>query len=288
MHEPALRWVRRVGLLAALFGALIAGRSAVGAWLIYARALDFVPFGIRDPIFHHDLSFYVFRLPAWEYAYEFLFAALIVALIISIAAHFAVGGLEIHTRGTSPAPRGAGDVGAHAAGGARGRAGLARAGASTSSEGAVIHISALVAALFILGGLGYLFEAWNLLYSTAGVVFGAGYTDVHLRLPMIRVMMVLAFVLGGALVYNAVRRRRPWWPVGGLRHLAGRPHRAPRHRAGGLAGAHRQPQPAGQGEALHRLQHRRHARGLRPHGDLQDAVLAQGRPLGGGAEGRTT
>ena len=101
VHEPALRWVRRIGLLAALFGALIAGRSAVGAWLVYARALDFVPFGVRDPIFHHDLSFYVFRLPAWEYAYEFLFAALIVALIISIAAHFAVGGLEIHTRGTS-------------------------------------------------------------------------------------------------------------------------------------------------------------------------------------------
>ena len=204
---------------------------------------------------------------------------------------------------------------------------------------------------------------------------------------MIRVMMILAFVLGGLLVYNAVRRRRSWWPVGAfgiwlvalivllgivpavwqalivnpnqlakekpyiafniaatlrrvepavldrrggvrrrlhrrppapaddprdddpgvragrrprlqrrapapllvaggsVRHLAGRPHRAPRHRAGGLAGAHRQPEPAGQGEALHRLQHRGDARRLRPHGDLQDPVLAQGRPLGGGAQG---
>ena len=80
-------------------------------------------------------------------------------------------------------------------------------------EGAAIHISALAAALFVLGGLGYLFEAWNLLYSSAGVVFGAGYTDVHLRLPLIRVMMVLAFVLAGALVYNSVRKRHPWWPA---------------------------------------------------------------------------
>ena len=213
VHEPALRWVRRVGLLAALFGALIAGRSAVGAWLVYARALDFVPFGVRDPIFHHDLSFYVFQLPAWEYAYEFVFAALIVALFISVAAHFAVGGLEIHMRARY------GDDGTpeqwrRLPPAARAAEHVSRVRGFSAGEGAVIHISALAAALFLLGGLGYLFEAWNLLYSTSGVVFGAGFTDVHLRLPMIRVMMILAFVLAGALVYNAVRRRRPWWPVG--------------------------------------------------------------------------
>ncbi len=212
VNEPALRWVRRVGLLAALFGALIAGRSAVGAWLIYARALDFVPFGIRDPIFHHDLSFYVFRLPAWQYAYEFLFAALIVALIISVAAHFAVGGLEIHTRGT-PLRHESPETWARMPPAARAAEQVSRVRGFEAGQGAIIHISALVAALFFLGGLGYLFEAWDLLYSTAGVVFGAGYTDVHVRLPLIRVMMILAFVLGGALVYNAVRRRRSWWPV---------------------------------------------------------------------------
>ena len=64
--------------------------------------------------------------------------------------------------------------------------------------GAVAHISALLGALFILAGAGYLLKAWNLLYSTSGVVFGAGYTDVHVRLPIIRALMVLAFVLGGS------------------------------------------------------------------------------------------
>src|SRR5674476_786880 len=90
---------------------------------------------------------------------------------------------------------------------------VSRLSAFPVGEGAAIHISALAAALFVLGGLGYLFQAWNLLYSSSGVVSGAGYTDVHLRLPMIRVMMVLAFALGGVLVYNAARRRRPWWPA---------------------------------------------------------------------------
>ena len=211
MHEPALRWVRGIGLLAALFGALIAGRSAVGAWLIYARALDFVPFGIRDPIFHHDLSFYVFRLPAWEYAYGFLFASLIVALIISVAAHFAVGGLEVHTRGTSlrheapetwarmpPAARAAEQR-------------LARQGLRCRPGRRHPHLGAGRGALHPRRA-GYLFKAWNLLYSTAGVVFGAGYTDVHLRLPLIRVIMVLAFVLGG--LARLQRRAPPAHPGG--------------------------------------------------------------------------
>ena len=53
--------------------------------------------------------------------------------------------------------------------------------------GTVAHVSALLGALFIVAGAGYLLKAWNLLYSTSGTVFGAGYTDVHVRLPLIRV-----------------------------------------------------------------------------------------------------
>jgi len=212
VHESASRWVGRVGLVVALVGALIAGRSAAGAWLVYARALDSVSFGIRDPVFHHDLSFYVFRLPAWEYAYWFLFASLVLALIVSVAAHFAVGGLEMSQVEPSRRHMEPGQW-ARMPPPVRAAEYVSRLRGFRAEEGAAIHISALAAALFLLGGLGYLFEAWNLLYSSAGVVFGAGYTDVHLRLPLIRVMMVLAFALGGALVYNAARRRRPWWPA---------------------------------------------------------------------------
>ena len=212
VHETALRWVGRLGLLAALLGALIAARSAAGSWLVFARALNGVPFGLSDPIFHHDLSFYVFRLPAWEYAYGFLFASLIVALIVSVAAHFAVGGIEVRQR-ESPRPQIAPEQWARLPPQARAADQLSRVGGFRIEEGAAIHLSALMAALFILGGLGYLFRAWNLLYSRAGVVFGVGYTDLHVRLPMTRVLMVLVFVLAAALIYNAARRRHPWWPA---------------------------------------------------------------------------
>jgi uncharacterized protein len=209
VHGTAVRWVAWIGLGVALFGAVIAGAHAAGTWLVFARALHGVPFGSRDPVFHHDLSFYVFTLPAWEYVYGFLFASLIVALVVSVAAHFAVGGLEVRTGGTpmSPEQRAAYPPQARAA------EQLSRVRGLRIEEGAAIHLSIIMAALFALGGVGYVFRAWNLLYSTAGVVFGAGYTDVHVRLPVMRVLMVLCFVLAAALVYNAVRRRHPWWPA---------------------------------------------------------------------------
>ena len=107
----------------------------------------------------------------------------------------------------------------------------------------------LLGIIFVLAGTGYLFKAWNLLYSTAGVVFGAGYTDVHAGLPGMRVMMVIGWALGALLVYNAFWRRRWRWPLFGIgvwvvalivvRGIV----------PGGLAVAHREPEPAGQGAA---------------------------------------
>ncbi len=83
------------------------------------------------------------------------------------------------------------------------------------------------------------------------------------------------------------RRARPTQVLAADSHrrLDRRPDRPPGHRAGGLAGAGREPEPAHQGNALHRQQHRRHPLGLRPHDDQRDPVLTAGRPLGRRAAG---
>ena len=77
---------------------------------------------------------------------------------------------------------------------------------------AVAHLSALLAAIFVVVGIGQLFKAWDLLYSTAGAIYGAAYTDVAIRLPMARVTMVIAFILAAVLVWN-IWRRHQWWPL---------------------------------------------------------------------------
>ncbi len=208
VNERAVRRVRQVGLALSLVVAVIVGFSSAGSWLTFAQALNAVPFGVTDPIFNHDLSFYVFVVPAWQSVYWFLFVTLIVSLVASIAAHIMLGGVQVDqrlmTQPTTPTqPQDAVKMA---------RSALQLTGGVHIDRGTVAHVSALLGALFILSGAGYLLKAWNLLYSTAGAVFGAGYTDVNVRLPLIRVLMVLAFLLGAALIYNAVRGRRRLWP----------------------------------------------------------------------------
>ena len=201
------RLVLLVGLPVSLIAAVIVGFSTSRSWLTFARAFSGVPFGTKDPVFGHDLSFYIFSLPAWQYVYTFLFAALIVTLIVTIIVRVLLGGVRVTENPAATAER---------------RARGPQAPPTLSSlrqmadvhveKGTVAHVSALLGALFILAGAGYLLKAWNLLYSTSGVVLGAGYTDIHVRLPLIRGLMGLAILLGIALIYNAVRGRRKFWP----------------------------------------------------------------------------
>ena len=211
VHERAFVWTRRLGFVVALTGALIAGSAAADSWLFVARYLDGVPFGVRDPIFHNDLSLYVFRLPLWQGVVAWLFTTLFTAFIVSVLAHLALGGLEILSHpprvertarelANIPPPVLVADT-------------VTRIRGLRAEPRAVAHISALVAALFVVGAVGYLLRTWGLLYSTAGVVFGAGYTDMHVRLPLLYVMAALCVALAGALVYNAVRRRSLRWPA---------------------------------------------------------------------------
>jgi uncharacterized membrane protein (UPF0182 family) len=205
VHEATSHIVRQAGLALSLLGGVVVGFSTAGSWLTWARAFEAVPFGVKDPIFHHDLAFYVFEMPAWQHVYSFLFGTLAAALVVSVVVHLLLGGVRIEQNPAAPRqqlPRGAG-AGAQVV--------RSITGFQIESN-AVAHVSALVGALFLIAGAGYLLKAWNLLYSTAGVVYGAGYTDVNVRLPLIRFLMVLALLLGAALIYNAVRGRRKLWP----------------------------------------------------------------------------
>ena len=207
IRETAVKRVRLVGLVLSLLLAIVVAFVTAGSWLTFAKALDGVSFGTKDAIFHHDLSFYVFALPAWQYIYSFVLVVLIVAVVVSIAIWFLLGGIQVQGN-RPPSPEG---LSREPEGRGKRRDVLELAGVRIAGS-AVGHISALLGAIFIVAGGGCLLRAWNLLYSTSGITFGAGYTDVHVRLPLIRALMVLAFLLGAALIYNAVRGRRKLWP----------------------------------------------------------------------------
>lgn len=172
--------LRRLALAVSVLGALLVAFASGAHWLTFLRARHGVPFGVEDPIFHRDIGFYVFTLPAWRYTHSFLLTTLLVTFVACVLVHVLVGGARFET--DPPALR--------------------------IETRTLSHLSLLAAALFVVTGLGYVMKGWELLLSTGGVVFGAGYTDLHARLPVSRILMIVALVLGAALACNVRWQRR--------------------------------------------------------------------------------
>jgi len=213
--EAVRKWVGVGGLGVSLLAAVFAGWSASAQWqtfLLYAKQ---TPFGEKDAIFGHDIGFYVFSLPMWQAVQSYVFGALVASLVLAAIMHLVMGGIDYKATPPGGAGQGAGGAGEPASPFARAQRvaapQLPQIDVKLGSR-AVAHLSAILAAIFVVVGVGQLFRGWRLLFSTAGAIYGAGYTDVHIRLPLTYVMLVIALLLAAVLVWNVFRRRQ-WWPL---------------------------------------------------------------------------
>jgi uncharacterized membrane protein (UPF0182 family) len=161
--------------------ALVAGWLGTGRWELVLKALNPTPFGIRDPLFDQDVAFYVFRLPLWNSLYGWLMAVLILSGLATVAVYFCTRGIQV-----SP-------------------------GAVSISRVARAHLLALAALLLVLKAAGYRLAMFDLLFSQRGVAFGAGYSDVHAQLPVLKALVVLAGLV--AVLCLVTIRLRSWRPL---------------------------------------------------------------------------
>ena len=187
MLEP---FVRRLALPVSVILALIAGSLGTDRWELVLKALNPTPFGIRDPLFHRDVAFYVFQLPLWSSLYGWLMGVLILSGLATIAVGFCTRSIQV-----SPTAR-------------------------SISRGARGHLLTLAALLFLLKAAGYRLAMFDLLFSQRGVAFGAGYSDVNAQLPILKALVVIAGLVGVLCLVTI--RLRGWRPLlGGVAALVG-------------------------------------------------------------------
>jgi len=161
--------------------AVIAGWVGTDRWLVVLQALHATPFGVRDPLFGRDVAFYVFQLPLWNSIYGWLWGVLLLTSLAVVATYLCTRGIRLGTRGPV----------------------LTRA--------ARAHLLILAALLLGLKACGYWLARFDLLFAHNGVVFGAGYADVHARLPLLTAALALAGAL--ALLCLVTIRLRTWRPL---------------------------------------------------------------------------
>ena len=71
-----------------------------------------------------------------------------------------------------------------------------------------MHLSILLATMFVLWAVDLWFvDSANLLYSNTGPLIGASYTDIHSRLPAIRVTAFAALIAAVVVLMGGLRRQ---------------------------------------------------------------------------------
>ena len=164
----------RVGI-AALF-ALFLGAGVGGRWQDWILFRNYQEFGVKDPEFNRDIGFYVFQLPFIQFIINWLFTAFIVVLIITAAAHYLNGGIRMNSVGSR---------------------------VTASVKG---HLSVLLAVLALIKAADYWYQRYALNFSGRGVVDGASYTDVHAKLPAIKLLILISLAAVILLIINIWRR----------------------------------------------------------------------------------
>jgi uncharacterized protein len=171
--EPLVR--RALVPLAAVvaFGLAV---MASGDWPLLLGFRHGQAFGIQDPIFGHDVGFYVFRLPFLRRALDWAFVLLGATLLGTGLLYFLGRVLVLTARGPVVTAR------------------------------ARVHLLGQLALLLFAKALDFFLDRYDLLYSERGAVVGATYTDIHATLPALSVLTVLAALCGGTALVQVVRR----------------------------------------------------------------------------------
>ncbi len=177
----------------ALIAILAIGLPISSHWdkiLLYAHQ---VPFGVNDPIFGADLGFYIFSLPIYQLLFQVFLgigalaiAGTIIAYLVQYNAVFVLGSVKEREMFQKLRYR------------------------------AITHISLLGILLMGIFIFGTKLAIWNVMYSTRGAVFGAGYTDVNVQIPAYHFFMVALVISAVALFISAIARsiRATEWLAG--------------------------------------------------------------------------
>jgi hypothetical protein len=160
-------------LWASLAGALTGGLWGSANWINYLKFTNRIDSGISEPIFLNDAGFYLFTLPFLDSIYALLVFLLAISIIVNVVGTFTIEKSGENLKVTR----------------------IKDGDEATRVPG---HLSLYISAglfLLVLAYMKYL-DRFHLLYSNYGVVSGPGWTDVHIRLPALMIVVIITAIAG--------------------------------------------------------------------------------------------
>lgn len=176
--EGQLSSLKVAMIMGIAFLCFIFGMVAQGNWELVLRFFSRQDFGSVDPVFHKEVSFYVFSLPFMQLLKSWIQGAFTLTML-------GIGGVYF----------------------------LAYAGQRLKFDYArpvLIHAVSLISIVLGIFAWGYWLDIWELVFSERGVAFGASYTDIHAQLPAQWILIAMVLILLVILLVSVIQRKKRW------------------------------------------------------------------------------
>lgn len=171
--EPIRRGLFIGGFLALFYFAGTSGSTLWSSWLLFKNSTEF---GVNDPQFNMDISFFAFRLPFWQTLIGWGISTLVLATIASVVVHYLYGGIRLQVQ------------------------------QDRTTVVARVQLSVLLGAIVLLKAVAYWFDRYALALKESKIITGLTFTDVNAVLPAKAILAGIALVCALLFFANIVRR----------------------------------------------------------------------------------
>src|SRR6185369_13646565 len=155
---------------------IFTGITAQAQWQTWLQWRNGTHFGIKDPQYGIDISYYTFTYPFQRFVLGLLFTAVVLSLLASLAVHYLFGGVRLQTPGEKITPA------------------------------ARVHLSVLLGIFVLLKAAAHYLDRYGLLFNERDGRTGASYTDVNAVLPAKTILMFVALICAVAILANIFLR----------------------------------------------------------------------------------
>lgn len=156
-------------------------------WDAYFRFHWNATFDKVDPIFGLDIGFYLFRLPFIETIQNSLSILVFFVTLVMLVFYLYSGSLSLQS-----------------------------SSGMFARDSVKKHLSINLGVWLLLLSWGYYLERYQLLYNPNGAVFGAGYTDVNIMLPVLWIMVIFCLILSVLAFMQYFMSNFRWLIIGGV------------------------------------------------------------------------
>ncbi len=153
-----------------------AGSSGSKLWQIWLPFKNSTIFGVKDPQFHLDVSFFAFKLPMYEALISWAISTLLIAIIATLAVHYLYGGIRPQVR------------------------------QDRTTVAARVQLSVLLGVLVLIKAVAYWFDRYDLALHQGSLFTGLGYTDVNALLPAKAILAGISIICAFLFFANIIRR----------------------------------------------------------------------------------